>query len=91
MFLGIRNLQKLVDEGFIKLEEGRLEIIGDLYAHVDTVGVYGGGISIPTTELTFNRDGRRQTIECDLCEILELADVNGKKVKITVEVVDAKG
>jgi len=90
MFLTDKDLQKLIVEDFITNESGKLEITAELYANVESVGVYGGGIAVPDTELTFKRSGRRQTITCDLCEILESwrFDVNRKKVKITVEVVE---
>ena len=89
MYLTEKNLQKLIDEGFVKGGETKLEIVGSLCAHMEDVPVYGGGISIPGTNLTFDRKGRRQTISCDLCELLESwrFKVNDKKVRITVEVV----
>lgn len=85
-----RNLQKLIDEGFVRGDATKLEIVGSLYANMDTVYVYGGGIYMPNTELTFDRTGRKQTLSCDLCELLESwrFKVNNQKVKITVEVVE---
>ena len=90
MYLTEKDLKKLIAEGFIKGNDTRLEILGQLYASNTTVAVYGGGLCLHDTDLTFNRSGRKEKISCDLCEILEdwRFGVNGKKVKITVEVVE---
>ena len=90
MHLTEQDLKKLIDEEFIKGDDTKLEILGHLYASTNTVAVYGGGLSVKDTNLTFDRTGRKETIACDLCEILEdwRFGVNGKKVKITVEVVE---
>ena len=80
-----RDMKKLWDEEFVIESPHRIEIKGELYFSREEVYAFGGGSEYQETIITFKR-GRNKTIEGNLADIAYL--YNGKKVKITIEVIE---
>lgn len=79
------QIPKLVDEGFIVLQDNRLSIKGYISAHQWSEPVYRGGINREEIHISFKREGRRKEYKVSLVDILEYFRFNYGEIRLEIE------